>query len=303
VNIYEYQQLLAEKSALKDILTNIPIEDVLDRSSFEGRLGEVETKLAGYVPDIRQPAKARLLFRGRPVVGNHGIFAEFAMAASKTFTDAVTMNAASLGGRTLSNSGRIPDRDQNQLLITNTAVGSFGFEFEEYQNDQRVSEEESAVAQALSQTQALLEGSAIGSDDDLAEAATGTEPRVIESVRKFLDTLILNDAYCSFEINGKVFRFNDVGQVRRSWQRLSLDNLKEDTVICEGEFQGVLPKRRTFEFNLSATREIIVGKIGPCIADPDSINKHLRTKTTIELRVTSVGVGRKRYMLNQLPQF
>ncbi len=35
--------------------------------------------------------------------------------------------------------GPIPNRDQNQLLITNTAVGSFGFELEEYCAEQLAS--------------------------------------------------------------------------------------------------------------------------------------------------------------------
>jgi len=297
MNREEHDHLLAERSTLQRILADIAEEDVLERSSFLSRLKNVEQRIATVEADTRVPARARLTFRGRPVVGSHGIFAEFGMTATKAFTDAISMMAAAISGP-LASSGPIPNREQNQLLITSTAVGSFGFELEEHLDGRLVFENETALSLALAQTQGLLQGS-VGSDDELADAATGTDPRVVAAVRAFLDNLIANEAVCTVELDDRKFSFRDVGEVRRSWERLGQDNLHEETQTYSGEFQGVLPKRRTFEFRVADSEEVITGKIGPGISDVDTLNQHLRTLARIEVLTTRVGNGRPRYVINQ----
>jgi hypothetical protein len=61
----------------------------------------------------------------RPVSEQYGIFAEFGARATTMFTDAVAKVAAGQTGP-LSAMGPIPNRGDSQLLITNTALGSFG---------------------------------------------------------------------------------------------------------------------------------------------------------------------------------
>lgn len=300
MNREEHDHLLAERSTLQRILADIAEEDVLDRSSFLSRLKNVERRITAIEADTRMPARARLTFRGRPVVGSHGIFAEFGMTATKAFTDAISMMAAAISGP-LASSGPIPNRVQNQLLITSTAVGSFGFELEEHLDGRLLLENETALSLALAQTQGLLQGS-VGSDDELADAATGTDPRVVAAVRAFLDNLITNEAVCTVELDDRKFSFRDVGEVRRSWERLGQDNLHEEPQTYIGEFQGVLPKRRTFEFRVADTDDVITGKIGPGISDVDVLNQHLHTLARIDVLATRVGNGRPRYVLNQAPE-
>src|SRR6476660_2187639 len=99
MNLQEYKQLLAERTSLQRLLAQIPDEDVLDRSGLESRLELVEDELRQVTPPSREPARARLTFRGRPVVGQHGIFAEFGAKATAAFADAVTKVAAGLSGQ------------------------------------------------------------------------------------------------------------------------------------------------------------------------------------------------------------
>jgi hypothetical protein len=260
----------------------------------------VNRLLTEHTADLRLPIKALLTFRGRPVVGSHGIFAEFGMSATKAFTDAVSMLAASLDGP-LAAIGPIPNRRNNQLLITSTATGSFGFELEEHREEPLLLEEDSSVAYALSQTRELLQSAASGTDDELTDSASGQDERVVAAIRAFLKTLIDNEAVCGFAVKDKVFRFSDVGEVRRSWERLGRENLHEEPQALEGIFEGVLPKRRTFEFKIANTQEVIAGKIGPNISNPAEINQHLYANARIDLVATRVGQGRPRYVLNQLP--
>jgi hypothetical protein len=297
MNRQEYIYLLSEQGQLQRMLAEIPEEDILDRMSVEGRLLSIETELAA-TPAVflREPARVCLTFRGRPVLGTHGIFAEFGASVITRFSDAVATIAASLSSQ-LAATGPIPNREQNQLLITSTALGSFGFVLEEYQSDQLpLVEGATTLELALEHTQTLLQGT-LGTDDDLADSVAGTDPRALGALRAFLDTLAAAEAVCSIEHRDKVVRFSDCGQVRRSLERLSQDNLREEEQWLEGEILGVLPKSRSFEFRLSETQEVIKGKVGGAIPDADVLNTTVHQRTSIKVMTTCVGNGRPRYVL------
>jgi hypothetical protein len=302
MNRVEQHSLFSERAALERMIADTPAEDVIDLRSLKVRLEIINRALAQHPVETRAPVKARLTFRGRPVVGSHGIFAEFGMTATKGFTDAIALLAASLE-TDLAPTGPIPNRTQNQLLITSTALGSFGFELEEHREQELPLEEDSPVAQALKQAQALLRGAAAGSDDELTDVASGQDPRAIAAMRGFLKLLIDNEAVCAVSVGDQAFGFSDVGEVQRSLARLGQDNLHEEPQSFSGLFQGALPKRRTFEFRLAGTTEVITGKIGSGITDPGVINRHLDQPTDIQLIETRVGQGRPRYVLNQLPDW
>lgn len=292
--------LLAEKIELQHLLAEIPEEDVIDRGSFQARLNQVEAQLAKAPACKREPAQARLTFRGRPVVGSYGIYVKFGADILDKFTKAIALLATG-PDEPLSASGPIPDRRQNDLLLTGAAIGSFGFELEESPSEELPNETPSPVGLALEQAQALIQGT-LGTDDELADAVSGANPRAIAVIRAFLKTLADEEAVCALEYKGHTTRFEDVGQVKRSMERLSENNLLEEEAILEGEFQGVLPKRRTFEFMLFRHCEIITGKVGPCVNNPGELNKLLHCPVKIRAMVTRVGNGRPRYQLLAMPE-
>lgn len=301
MSTYDRQHLLAEQNFLREQLTGLPASARLTRMSTESRLRSIETQLAEMPVNERELARARLTFNGAPVIGSHGIFADFGMRAVSSFTDAVASVAASLTAP-LAAMGRIPNRDQNQLLITNTAVGSFGFELEEFSGSQLPFEEESPVGIALDRTQALLQGT-LGNDEDLADIASETDPRALEKIRAFLKVLVDSDAVCALQYRGRGVRFTDVGQVRSSLERLGADNLRESQQRLRGEFLGALPKSRTIEFKLAGDETIIRGKVATSIPNVDEINQHLHQLTFIDVMTTQVGNGRPRYLLTQMPEW
>ena len=301
MNNEDRQHLLAERTFLQRLLAKTPATARLTRMSDEARLRKVEAQLAALPADERTPARARLTFDGVPVIRSHGIFADFGMKAVSSFTEAVASVAASLSAP-LAAMGPIPNRDQNQLLITSTAVGSFGFELEEYRAEQLALEEASPVATALERTQALLQ-STLGNDDDLADIASETDPRALDKVRTFLKVLADNSAVCALQYGGSGVRFTDVGQVSRSLARLAADNLHESEEQLRGEFVGVLPNSRSFEFRLASDGQIIRGKVSPRVQNVDTINDHLHSAVQIDVTRTQVGNGRPRYLLTQMPQW
>jgi hypothetical protein len=294
MNRGEHLHLLGEKQALERMLAETPDDDAIDRASLEARLSGIEKALAGTPADERAPSRVRVTFRGRPVVGHHGVFTEFAAEAVRGFSDSVAALAASLSAP-LAASGPFPNRDQHQLLVTGTAVGSFGFELEEHRVGQ-LTLDETPVAQALERTQSLLRG-AMGTDDELADSAAGIDRRAVDKVRAFLKTLADNDAVCTIQMGDVTVAFTDVGQVRTGISRLSRENLREDVEELSGELQGVLPKARVFEFRVAGTSHVIRGKVGANIADPDALNRRLHQATRITVTVTRVGSGRPQYLL------
>lgn len=300
MNRQEYLHLLGEKTEVERMIAETPADEVIVRSSLVRRLEEIAERIAAAGPDEREPARVRLTFQGRPVIGSHGIFAEFGTRAVNGFAESVAAMAASSTGP-LAAMGPIPNRNQHQLLITSTALGSFGFELEECRAGQLTLDETSAVAQALDRTQRLLQGT-LGSDEELADSAAEVDSRALDKVRAFLQVLVDNDAVCTVQVGEAQVRFSDVGQVRNSLERLGQENLREEEQILAGELQGVLPKGRDFEFKLTDTGQIIRGKIGPAIRYADALNQGLHRATRIKVMVTRVGSGRPRYVLLEPPQ-
>ncbi|MFO1431540.1 MAG: hypothetical protein U1F76_15580 [Candidatus Competibacteraceae bacterium] len=299
MNRQDYLHLQAERKFLNERLAALPEKAWVTRQSTESRLRAIETELGKAKVDEREPARAQLTFTGRPVVGNHGIFAEFGAAAVGRFTEAVVAVAASFDAP-LAAMGPIPNREKNRLLITSTIPGSFGFELEEYRTGDLPLDGPSRVAQALEQIRNLLQGT-IGSDDELADSATETDPRALEKVRAFLQILADNQAACTLQYGEKTFRFSDVGQVRRSLERLSQD-LRETEQVLEGEFQGLLSKSRTFQFNAGGDVGVITGKVSNALDNLDRIHREMNYRQ-VRIRVlsTQVGNGRPRYLLLEAP--
>lgn len=295
MNIQEYHQLQADRATLERLLDQLPTTSVIERMGLEARKREIEDAIASHPSPSREPVHARLTFSGKPIVGSHGMFAEFGAAVIKAFTDVIVSLGASqsdqLGAR-----GAIPNREEFQLLITGTALGSFGFELEEAPKDGTLFPEMSIIEPAIEQAKSILEAS-LGTDDELTEAISEADPRALLALRDFLKKMEDNEAICALEFKGEVFRFEDVGQIRRSESRLSQENIHEEDINIAGQFLGVLPKHRTFEFLVKDTSEVISGKVGPCIPNASDINRILEKPATIKAHTKKVGTGNARYML------
>lgn len=295
----EYMAISSEIKELEDLLAKIPAENVIDRMGLTARLESAQSLIA--TTDVNQLAhKARLTFRGKPVYGSHGIAADFAAKAASDFTDAVAAMAGD--SETMQYMGPIPDKQKNQLLITGTAIGSFGFEFEvPPQNNDDLFPEESRTEVALTKLQELLRLSAEGSDDEVADIVEDVHPRAVKKVADFLDYVAQQGASCAVEFKDRSFRFDDPTQVQRSVSRLREDNIREENKTFSGEFQGVLPTGRTFEFKVVPHGTVLRGKIGPEINNPDDINRELlHHPVRVSFHVIQVGQGRPRYTLMKL---
>lgn len=293
---YEFLALASEVKELESILRAIPAQNLIERIAFEERLASAK-KILDKLPAYQHRAKARLTFRGQPVVGSHGIAADFGSKAAGAFADAFAAVVAGLN-ESLQYMGPIPDKAKNQLLITGTAIGSFGFEFELPSQQDDLFPENEKTEDALELMQTLLRVSAEGTDDEVTELVEAIHPRAVKKVAEFLGYLSQQQAWCGLEFKEQFFRYQNIEQLKISAERLQEENIHESDEEYTGEFQGVLPQSRTFEFKLLDQSGILKGKVDLAIDDPDLLNREWLHKTVnLKLHVIQVGQGRPRFTL------
>lgn len=301
MNKNEYLAISSEVLQLQKLLKEIPEENVIERISLERRLKLAQDSIEGHT-DYQLIHKAKLTFRGDPVVDeSRGIYADFAAKATTFFADAIYAAAAGIR-ESFCYMGRIPDKNKNQLLITGTAVGSFGFEFEfpvteDNDGDWFPDKPDSVIA--LEKVRNLLDSALNASDDDLADIVDEIHPRAVKKVAEFLEYISQQNAWCGIELNEKRFRFNGIDEVNNTRNRLREDNIKESEQTFIGQLQGVLPKSRTFEFKHQD--QVIRGKVGADIEDAGVLNRdYLHKNAQVKFNVIQVGQGRPKYTLLHL---
>jgi hypothetical protein len=293
------RSLASEVAELELMLSRIPASNALERFGFEQRLKIARAALE-QTQAVIEPERSQLTFRGLPVTGSKGIAAEFGSKAVVAFTEAFTAIIAGMKDR-LNYMGPIPDKARHQLMITGTAVGSFGFELQLPNLQPDFFSESGGAEEALERLFALLKISAEGTDDEIADVVAEVHPRAVRKVAEFLNYLSQHQAWCGLEFKQKVFRYRNIEQLRQSRDRLSEGNIHEDVEAFRGELQGVLPKGRSFEFKISGDDHIIRGRVGIGIEDPDVLNREwLHRPVEVRLNVVQVGQSRPSYTLNEL---
>ncbi|SFM70273.1 hypothetical protein [Marinobacter zhejiangensis] len=294
-----YTSLSSEAWQLESMLAEIPEENVIERMSLEARLESVKSALER-TPKPSMEKKAKLTFRGKPVLGSYGIAADFGAKAAGAFSDAFVAVAAGLA-ENLKHIGPLPNKDKHQLLITGTAIGSFGFEFELPSQESSLFPELAQSADAMEKIESLFRLAAIGSDDDVAELIDEIHPRSVKKVHDFLDLLVQQQAWCALEFGEHAFSYQNFDQLKSSSLRLKEDNIRESTETFEGEFQGVLPAGRTFEFSCAKDGTLVRGKVDQTVDDADVLNREwLHKPVKVTLKIMQVGRGQPRYTLSAL---
>lgn len=291
MNRQEYEWLRSGLGALDKLLSMTPEDAVIDRMSLEAEREEIAAKLAAFTPPARWPATARLTFDGDPVVGRHGIYATFAHQALAKYEIAVATAGASLVGP-LQHTGRIPNRENYRLLITNVATGSFGFEIEEA--NPTGGPDPSPTERAIEQVHTLLKTPSSTNDDDAIATA---HPRVLSNVHDFLKIVADNQAICSVAFDGDRFRFRDTAHVRRSVDILNPANVRMEPGEFRGHFLGYLPESRRAEFVNYQTGERLSGSVSRSMRNVDRINDILEHSVTLRVRIRQAGTGKPGYTI------
>lgn len=299
MNANERTHLLAERTQVRQMLASMTKDMVLGRSSMESRLKELERRIAALGPPKSEPLKVRITFKGAPVLESQGIFAEFGSDAVRSYTQAVAKLAVPVDGMK-GKRGPIPKK--RQLMVTGTALGSFGFELSEVPESEFDPEEVSPTAQAMNKMADILQGTT-SSDDELASSIADVNQRALNSVRTFLGLLKKNKAVATLAYPDRFVRFAQVADVERSLSRLDAANVHEETKWITGRFQGLIPKSRSFQFHIDGERDAVIGKIFQELRGFELINHHLNEPVLAKMKITRIGEGRPTYVLMDLPEW
>ena len=307
MNVHDYRSLISERTALKGMLAETPESAVLSRISLNDRLQEVESQLKAYDGYSPYLIDASLTFEGKPVIGSRGIHADFGSKAIEAFSKAITLVGANRHG-TLGLRGPVSNNDDYRLLITGTALGSFGFQVEAASQRPVPEGETTAIEAAITRVKDILRAS-VGTDEELTDSITEIDDRALRGVHDFLKMVADNDAVCTVAFKGDAFRFRDVNQVRRSQNRLSRDYIKEEDVTITGEVLGFLPhsprvqlvmRDEASEFWGGDYGRIIEARVDPTLARNTNFNDLVGQKVNVGARTRRVGSGKPSYVVTQL---
>ena len=307
MNVHDYRFLLSEQTALNKMLAQIPESNVLGRMSLNDRLEQVEEELKTYDGYSPRLVNATLTFSGPPVIGSRGIQADFGLDAAKGFVKLVGLIGANFHGA-LPQRGRLSNTDDYRLMITGTAVGSYGFQVESASQQPTLEGEVAPVEVAISRVKDIFQAS-VGTDEQLTHAIDGIDTRALKGMSNFLKTVADNTAVCSLALGGEVFSFRDAGQVRRSQNRLSQDYIREENVTGTGRLLGFFPRRPRAQLEIESVdadlgdREVgrvVTAKVEASLAADTDINGILRRDISFEARVRRVGAGRPTYVITRL---
>lgn len=295
----DYNKLLAEKSTLESLIEETPSYAIVDRMSLESRLESVQTAISK-VDTRRLVKKTIFTFRGKPVHKSHGITAEFSGKAIDSLNNMIASVVASLNDN-LRFSGPIPNRDQHQLLITGTATGSFGFELELPEPNYDLLAERNGTEGAIEDIQKLLQYSIDGTDEQISYVINEIHPRAVRKVHDFLELMLRSEALFAMEFNKKLTRIDSQEVLNKLITRLAEENISEFIEEYRGEFRGVLPNSRTFEFMEYPDKNLIKGKIDHTFEDPDVINReYLHKPVTVEFKVIQFGQAKPKYTVQDI---
>ena len=302
MSVGEREHLTSEIAMLEGLLEEISNERVIERKGFESRLRTAQELLEKLPPETRAH-RAKLTFRGVPVVESKGIFASFAGKASHAFSEAVAAAIEGLAGR-LGAAGPIAGGDRSRLLIVGTATGSFGFEFEVPAEEQLPEcESGESTEMAITKIQELFEEASHGEGEKLADLVAEIHPRAVQKAREFLAILRDNSALCALEYQERSFRFGSSRDVLRSIEQLAEDNIKEDEQELTGVLQGILPDARQIELRLPDEDNMVLRiRIGRELGNIESFKHFFDKRVRLKLRVTEVGTRKPRYELISAPE-
>lgn len=292
--------LESEISELTRILSEIPEQNIIDRLSYEYRLQQLQEKLQNLPNTL--PDTIILTFKGKPVHGIHGIHADFAGKMTEIISEAFAAFVEVAKGVTLGSGGAIPEFDKHKLLITGTAVGSFGFELELPKTESTSAHlsllpQEDPIQKARLMLENVIEKAFEGDDDQLADSIESIDQRALDKVNEFYETLCSENATFTLKTKDRQIICSNMDKVKYAVGRLKKENIIDDHVTLLGCFRGFLPDRRDFEFR-TEDGENLKGKVDKSVKSSEEINTcWLNKPVTVSFHTRKVGNGRPRYTL------
>lgn len=252
--------LESEKNQLVKLLSDAETTDPLGALSLKSRLDSIDHELEIIQTRDQNQASIAMLFYGKPVLGSHGIDAEFASKAIQEYQAALSKHMVSVSGGNLGSRGPIPEHNLSKLNIVDVVHGSFGFHLEEASdgNDELF---HTALKLSVDQITQFLKGMTAEKKSLFEDVMARIDTRTFVSIKSLLSLVYREGA--SFKILDETEEHNfDVTKIYRAYERLQSVELAEEEITLVGTLIGVVPFGRRFEFKSAETGDIIAGVVG-----------------------------------------
>ena len=250
--------LNSEISTVKALLQSaIDYGDIVGELQLKHRINELESELKDLnkSSQIDNTASVALFFGGKPVLGSKGIAAEFAGVALEQFQNLISKAFATNEVKELGTRGKVPFKENSNLMVTGLARGSFGFVLDEMSNQTQL--ESSELVHIIDNVALLLRDTA-AQDEAIFEALLDDlDPRMLLALKEFFANL--DNSKATLRVVEKELDMTlDGPAIHRAKTRTEATSIEEKTNQIEGILIGFLPEHRKFELK-DNTGNIIYG--------------------------------------------
>jgi hypothetical protein len=284
----ERQFLQADLAQVKALLAQCePGEDVMEHFQYTQRARDLESKLAAMPHKIEHgPAGVALFFGGRPVVGSHGIHAEFSSKAIERFQTLVSQRFAAQELGPLARKGRVPLKDNTHLLVTDVVRGSFGFVLQAASQEDEAQPLNTTLKAVVDKVADTI--SRVASQDEVLfdDAVSEIDDRQKSALTDFFKLLDTEGATMRIVEGERDFEL-DQASVHRARQRVENLQITEQTKELAGQIVGWTDFSAKFELRLHESRELIQGSIAPSALEKvategvEPYHKHMRVNLKV----------------------
>lgn len=250
--------LNSEISTVKALLQSaIDYGDIVGELQLKHRINELESELKDLnkSSQIDNTASVALFFGGKPVLGSKGIAAEFAGVALEQFQNLISKAFATNEVKELGTRGKVPFKENSNLMVTGLARGSFGFVLDEMSNQTQL--ESSELVHIIDNVALLLRDTA-AQDEAIFEALLDDlDPRMLLALKEFFANL--DNSKATLRVVEKELDMTlDGAAIHRAKTRTEATSIEEKTNQIEGILIGFLPEQRKFELK-DNTGNIVYG--------------------------------------------
>ena len=260
----EQQYLQANLTQAQAMLVDAQLDDdPIGQHQLAQLVRDLEGKLGAMPHAIEQaPAGVALFFGGRPVVGSHGIHAEFGSKALEGFQKIVSQRFAAQELGPLSTKGRVPLKDNTHLLVTDVVRGSFGFVLQAVQREDETQPFNTSLKAIVDRVADTISRVAAQDETLFDEAVSEIDERQQGALTEFFKLLDTEGATVRIVEGERDFEL-DQASVQRARHRVENMRITDRTQEFAGQIVGWTDHSAKFELRVHEDRGLLQGNIAP----------------------------------------
>jgi hypothetical protein len=237
--------LSAEAAELRSILAEAEsVGDVVGVLQSKERLVEISDEIEKLSKEFSPYASVALYFSGKPVLGSRGIMAEFAGKTLENFQEIVSRTYAANVLGVLGERGRVPLKQNTDLMITGLTHGSFGFVLEELSDQDEL--HDTALKDIISSVSDMIISTGSENESDFERVTELLDARTLISLRDFFKNMDSSEATIRLIDDNSEFIL-DNHAISRGRMRTEAMEINEKPESITGTLKGFLPDHKRFE--------------------------------------------------------